>query len=255
MPAKVPPDLWGIPASELTSLLRFVGGLDFWRFPLRGQLPMPCNISPPNTEELIEGWDEVIRNPTFAKLLHAGHFRQAFTMFDRQLKPDLRQKIRYFHIVLNALHNYQIEQTWPSFTGLGTATQRKQAIKGAQGTLRALRGGVHLGTDRIHENQELATLLSRYIHELRCIGTVRRDKSLPKRRFFERVICEFLLAFKKPMKGVLLHFYVCLSTNARGREQLDERRVLARYIQNARRRLAQPPSPRTADWFGGDSRT
>lgn len=255
MPAKTFSNLYGIPASELVSLLRFVGGLDFWGFPLRGQLPKPRSICPPNTEELIESWDEVIRTPIFAKLIHIKDFRLAFTAFDKQLKPDLRQQIRYFHIVLNALHVYRIELTWRRFVGLGTAAQRKRAEKWAQKVLQSLRTGVHLGTDRIHENQELATSLARYIHELQCVGTVRRDESLLERRFFERVICEFLLAFKMPMEGVLLHFYEWLIPNARGRERLDERRVVARYIRNARRRLTQPPSPRTADWFGGDSRT
>jgi hypothetical protein len=250
VPAKALPDFHGIPANDLVSLLRFVGGVDFWPVPLRGQLPRSSNIPLASTDDLTESWNEITRTPVFTALLRITHFHKAFIAFDRQIKPNVRERIRYFHIVLNALHVYQLETTFPRFMGIGTKPQRMRAIKAAETVLQSLRSGLHLGTDRIHENQALATALAQYIYELRHVGTVRRDELLPERRFFERVAHEFLIAYKKPMSGVLLHFYVWLNPGAKDVDEDTQLRTVKHYIQNARRYLRRPLRPKVVDWFG-----
>lgn len=177
-------------------------------------------------------------------------FSAAHAAFEKQMKPDVRQQIRYFHIVLHALGSYLVESTWPRFMGIGTDAKRKQAIKGAKAVLHALRHGVHLGTDRIHENQALATLLGRYIYELESIGTIRRDETLAKRRFFDRLICEFLIAFKKPLEGVLQSFYELLTLRRCASDPEEQLRIVKRYVQAARKHMALPPAPRVTDWYG-----
>lgn len=244
------PDFCGVRAQDLVNLERFVAGLDFWPLQLRGLIPKSRSLHAPTPTELKADWTHITRTPVFVALMANARFRDAYEAFEKRVNPDISQKIRYFNIVLHALHAYLIESRWPRFMGIGTAAQRQRAIKGAQSVLDALRHGVHLGTDRIHENQTLATLLGRYIHELQSSGSVRRDETLAKRRFFDRLICEFLIAFKKPLTGVLRHFYELLTTRGRAHDPQEQHRIVTRYVMAARKHLALPPAPRATDWYG-----